>query len=62
MVPVKCSFYRTSALDLKKMNVFVISCILKHKEKIILVFFIMMCISHRMEKILAKVCFSIIPK
>lgn len=54
--------YRSSTLDLKKMNVFVIPCILKHKEKIILVFFNIMCISHRMEKILDKVCFSIISK
>lgn len=54
--------YKISALDLKKMNVFGIPCILKHKGKIILVFFNMMRISHRMEKILDKVCFSITPK
>lgn len=54
--------YKTCTLDSKKMNVIVIPCILKHKEKIILVFFNMMCISHRMEKILDKVYFSVIPK
>lgn len=54
--------YKTSTLDLKKMYVLVIPCILKHKGKIILVFFNMMCISHRVKKILDKVCFSVIPK
>lgn len=54
--------YKTATLDLKKINVIVIPSVLKHKEKVILVFFNMMCISHRMGKILDKVCFSIIPK